>query len=76
MLNSSSSTASSRKSDDDFYDAMSSSTSKTDASQPESTARPLRIRTDDARSNQENISPAKSRHSRIMSGTELSPLRI
>ncbi|PTB68095.1 hypothetical protein BBK36DRAFT_18493 [Trichoderma citrinoviride] len=80
MLNSTtsaSSTASSRKSDDDFYDAMSSSTSKTDASQPEpSTARPLRIRTDDARSNQENISPAKSRHSRIMSGTELSPLRI
>jgi hypothetical protein len=77
MLNSSSSTASSRKSDDDFYDAMSSSTSKTDASQPETAAaRPLRIRTDDARSNQENISPAKSRHSRIMSGTELSPLRI
>ncbi|KAL6856536.1 hypothetical protein J3F83DRAFT_401227 [Trichoderma novae-zelandiae] len=75
MLNSTSSTASSRKSDDD-YDAMSSSTPTTDASQPEFTARPLRIRTDDARSNQENISPAKSRHSRIMSGTELSPLRI
>ncbi|KAL7793605.1 central kinetochore-associated domain-containing protein [Trichoderma ceciliae] len=75
MLNSTSSTSSSRKSEDD-YDGM-TSTPKTDMSQPETSSRPSsRIRNDDARSNQENISPAKSRHSRIMSGTELSPLRI
>ncbi|KAM0251452.1 hypothetical protein ACHAQJ_008204 [Trichoderma viride] len=76
MLNSTSSTSSSGKYEDD-YDAM-TSTPKTDMSQPESSSsRPeSRIRNDDARSNQENISPAKSRHSRIMSGTELSPLRI
>ncbi|KAH6609730.1 kinetoplast-associated kap [Trichoderma cornu-damae] len=75
MLNSTSSTSSSRKSEDD-YDAM-TSTPKTEMSQPESSSRPSsRIRNDDARFNQENISPVKSRHSRIMSGTELSPLRI
>ncbi|RFU74023.1 kinetoplast-associated kap [Trichoderma arundinaceum] len=75
MLNSTSSSASSRKSEDD-YDAM-TSTPKTDVSQPETSSRPSSlIRNDDARFNQENVSPAKNRHSRIMSGTELSPLRI
>ncbi|KAL6819217.1 hypothetical protein V8C40DRAFT_70985 [Trichoderma camerunense] len=76
MLNSTSS-ASSTVSDkyEDAYDDM-TSTPTTDVSQPEQFRPPSRIRTDDARFNQENISPAKSRHSRIMSGTELSPLRI
>ncbi|KAH7325992.1 hypothetical protein B0I35DRAFT_421661 [Stachybotrys elegans] len=31
---------------------------------------------ENALSNQENISPSKSRHSRVLSGTELSPLKI
>ncbi|KAL7913946.1 hypothetical protein GGI35DRAFT_230755 [Trichoderma velutinum] len=76
MLNSTSS-ASSTVSEkyEDAYDDM-TSTPTTDVSQPEQFRPPSRIRTDDARFNQENISPAKSRHSRIMSGTELSPLRI
>lgn len=73
MLNSTSSTSSSSRKSEDDYDAMTSSTPKTETSQPETSSR---MRGDDARSNQENISPAKSRHSRIMSGTELSPLRI
>ncbi|KAL7923696.1 hypothetical protein ACQKWADRAFT_289077 [Trichoderma austrokoningii] len=71
MLNSTSSTSGSEKYED-AYDGMTSSTPKTEASsRPES-----RVRNDDARSSQESVSPVKSRHSRIMSGTELSPLRI
>ncbi|UKZ83288.1 hypothetical protein TrVFT333_011096 [Trichoderma virens FT-333] len=76
MLNSTSSASSSASGKyEDAYDDM-TSTPTTDVSQPEAFRPPSRIRTDDARFNQENISPAKSRHSRIMSGTELSPLRI
>lgn len=72
MLNSTSSASGSEKYED-AYDGM-SSTSKTETS---SSSRPeSRIRNDDARSSQESVSPVKSRHSRIMSGTELSPLRI
>ncbi|KAL7936576.1 hypothetical protein V8C35DRAFT_295850 [Trichoderma chlorosporum] len=76
MLNSTSSASSSASGKyEDAYDDM-TSTPTTEVSQPEAFRPPSRIRTDDARFNQENISPAKSRHSRIMSGTELSPLRI
>ncbi|KAL7948856.1 hypothetical protein V8C42DRAFT_312512 [Trichoderma barbatum] len=76
MLNSTSSVSSSGSREyEDAYDGM-TSTPKTDVSQPEVAWPSSRMRSDDARSNQENISPAKSRHSRIMSGTELSPLRI
>ncbi|KAL6907115.1 hypothetical protein GGI43DRAFT_420883 [Trichoderma evansii] len=72
MLNSTSSTSGSEKYED-AYDGM-TSTPKTETS---SSSRPeSRVRNDDARSSQESVSPVKSRHSRIMSGTELSPLRI
>ncbi|KAH8127148.1 hypothetical protein LI328DRAFT_124103 [Trichoderma asperelloides] len=72
MLNSTSSTSGSEKYED-AYDGT-ASTPKTETS---SSSRPeSRIRNDDARSSQESVSPVKSRHSRIMSGTELSPLRI
>lgn len=72
MLNSTSSTSGSEKYED-AYDGMTSTpkTEMSSSSRPES-----RVRNDDARSSQESVSPVKSRHSRIMSGTELSPLRI
>ncbi|KAM0519504.1 hypothetical protein ACHAPE_003678 [Trichoderma viride] len=73
MLNSTSSTSGSEKYEDALDDGM-TSTPKTETS---SSSRPeSRVRSDDARSSQESVSPVKSRHSRIMSGTELSPLRI